>query len=88
MSPELQLVSNYVLQEERKTKDVTNSITPPMKRTKTNVTLLSQVQPKANYSMCMHGEQMPVPQMPACTLWIRDFTVLGREGEVKHWTSW
>jgi hypothetical protein len=35
MSPELQLVSNYVLQEERKMKGVTNSITPPKKRTKT-----------------------------------------------------
>jgi hypothetical protein len=32
MSPELQLVSNYVL-EERKMKGVTNTITPPKKRT-------------------------------------------------------
>jgi len=39
MSPELQLVSNYVLQEERKMKGVTHSITPPQKRTKTNVTI-------------------------------------------------
>ena len=39
MSPELQLVSNYVLQEEMKMKGVTNSITPPKKRTKTNVTI-------------------------------------------------
>jgi len=39
MSPELQLVSNYVLQEERKMKGVTDSITPPQKRTKTNVTI-------------------------------------------------
>ncbi len=38
MSPELQLVSNYVLQEERKMKGVT-SITPPQKRTKINVTI-------------------------------------------------
>jgi hypothetical protein len=39
MSPELQLVSNYVLQEERKMKGVANSITPPKKRTKTNVNI-------------------------------------------------
>ena len=38
MSPELQLVSNYELQEEMKM-NVTNSITPPKKRTKTNVTI-------------------------------------------------
>jgi hypothetical protein len=35
----LQLVSNYELQEEMKMKGVTNSITPPKKRTKTNVTI-------------------------------------------------
>ena len=39
MSPELQLVSDYLLQEERKMKGVANSITPPKKRTKTNVTI-------------------------------------------------
>jgi len=39
MSPELQLVSNYILQDERKMKGVTNSITPPKKRTKTNVNI-------------------------------------------------
>jgi hypothetical protein len=39
MSPELQLVSNHVLQEEMKMKGVTNSIMPPKKRTKTNVTI-------------------------------------------------
>jgi len=39
MSPELQLVSNYVLQEERKMKGVANSITPPKKRTKTNASI-------------------------------------------------
>jgi hypothetical protein len=39
MSPELQLVSNYILQEERKMKGVTNSITPPKKRTKTHVNI-------------------------------------------------
>jgi hypothetical protein len=38
MLPELQLVSKYVLQEERKIKGVT-SITPPQKRTKINVTI-------------------------------------------------
>ena len=39
MSPELQLVSNYILQDERKMKGVNNSITPPKKRTKTNVNI-------------------------------------------------
>ena len=40
MSPELQLVSNYLLQDVRKMKGVTNSITPPKKRTKTNVNII------------------------------------------------
>ena len=39
MSPELQLVSNYLLQDVRKMKGVTNNITPPKKRTKTNVNI-------------------------------------------------
>jgi hypothetical protein len=51
MLPELQLVSNYVLQKERKMKGVT-SIMPPQKRTKINVAIT----PPSNGVQCHKSE--------------------------------
>jgi hypothetical protein len=84
MSPELQLVSNYVLQEGRKMKGVTNSITPPKKRTKTNVTITppsNEVQyckskvvnelrkyKKGSNEICMAMNDM-INMYGLCTMW-------------------